>query len=135
MIQQFNQFNQFTKAIDDRILDYINLNDNELTRHIYGMQEELWNSYRETSGTSAGFHGISEYIVFSACKNYIENLNKPEKFKSLPINDALRSFELEKNDNILSIYHSSSLKHFPKEARKQLFRDNIKFRAPVVILK
>jgi|WetSurSiteA1Bulk_404760.scaffolds.fasta_scaffold206852_2 hypothetical protein len=40
-----HQFNQFIKAIDNRILDYINLNDNELTRHIFSLQEELWNNY------------------------------------------------------------------------------------------
>jgi hypothetical protein len=131
-----HQFNQFIEAIDDRILDYINLNDNELTRHIFGMQVELGNNYREINGTSAGFHGISEYIVFSACKNFIENLNKPKKFNPIKINRDLRFFELEKNDKTLSIYRSASMRHFADEAKGQLFRDNTKFRAPdIAILK
>ncbi len=107
------QFNQFIKTVDDKITEFINLKDNKLTKHISSIQWELWKNYKGINGTSAGFHGISEYIVFSTFKNFIEDLNKPQKFKSKIINNDLRFFELEKNNKILRIYHDSSLKHFP----------------------
>lgn len=105
------QFNQFIKTVDDKILKVINLKDYKLTKHISSIQWELWKNYKEINGTSAGFHGISEYIVFSTFKNFIEHLNKPQKFKSQIINRDLRFFELEKNNKILRIYRASSLKH------------------------
>jgi len=114
MTEKFiQQFDQFIKIINNKIIEFINLQDNKLTKHISSIQWELWKNYKEINGTSAGFHGISEYIVFSTFKNFIENLNKPKKFKSQIINRDLRFFELEKNNKVLRIYRASSLRHCP----------------------
>ena len=61
--------------------EFINLVDNELTENITKIHDSLWNNYKDLNGTSAGFHGFSEYIVFSTFKNFIESLNAPKKFK------------------------------------------------------
>lgn len=104
------QFIQFIKTVDDEIIEFINLKNNELTKNISGIQWDLWKNYKKINGTSAGFHGISEYIVFSTFKNFIEDLNKPQKFEP-KVNRDLCSFKLEKNNKVLMIYRASSLKH------------------------
>jgi len=107
------QFNQFIEIIDKETMRFINLKDSKLTKHISIIQWELWKNYKKINGTSAGFHGISEYIVFSTFKKFIENLNKPQKFKPKKINRDLCFFELEKTNKIIRVYRASSLKHFP----------------------
>lgn len=107
------QFNQFVKIIDKKVIEFINLKDNELTKHISSIQWRLWKNYKEINGISAGFHGISEYIVFSTFKRFIEDLNEPQRFRVQPINRDLRFFELTKNNKVLRIYRAASLKHFP----------------------
>jgi hypothetical protein len=122
------QFNEFVKAMDTKIKESIGSKD--LTEHISQIYWDLLNNYKEINGTSAGIHGFSEYIVFSAFKNYIEIQNTPQEFK------YLRQFELEKNDKKLIIYRSSSLSHLPNDARTQLFSGDSKLRAPdIAILK
>lgn len=111
------QFDQFIKTVDEEITKSINLKDNKLTKHISSIQWELWKNYKGINGTSAGFHGISEYIVFSTFKNFVEDLNKPQKFKSKIINRDLCFFELEKNNKFLRVYRASSLKHFPIDSK------------------
>lgn len=126
--KNIEQFNQFIESIDDKITEYITLNDNKLTGHISDIQWKLWENYKQIGGTSAGFHGISEYIVFAAFKKFIEILNKPQKFECKKINKDLRFFEVVKDNKRLRIYHSSSLKHFPVNTKLN--------RAPdIVILK
>ncbi len=126
------QFDQFLKTIEDEI----NLKDNELTKQISDIHNGLWNNYKGKNGTSAGFYGIDEYIVFSTFKKFIENLNEPQKFKIQSIDGTkdLRFFKLESNNKCLSIYRASSLKHFPPEAKSQLFKNNSKFRAPDIVI-
>lgn len=129
------KFNQFIKAVDDKIIEFINSNKS-LTKHISSIQLELWKNYKEINGTSHGFHGISEYIVFSTFKKFIELQNSQERFEPININRDLRFFELKNNNKVLKIYRASSLKHFPPKARKQLFKGGAKFRAPdIAILK
>ncbi|RQW78995.1 MAG: hypothetical protein EHM14_10200 [Methanothrix sp.] len=132
-IQKFNEFNQ---SINDKIIEFINLNDNGLTENLLHIHQDLWNNYKNLTGTSAGFHGIDEHIVFLAFKYFIENLNYPQKFESKVLTRDLRSFEMEKNNKKLTIYRSSRLSHFPDDARIQIFKDGIKLRAPdIAILK
>lgn len=126
------QFNQFIESIDRNIIESINSNDNKLTSNISSIQIDLLNYYKNIAGTAAGFYGISEYIVFSTFKNAIENFNKPLKFEIRPRGD-LCFFELKNHDKILTILHSSSLKHLNES---NLFYDDFKFRAPdITILK
>lgn len=107
------QFDQFIKTIDKEIIKSINSKNNKLTKQISGIHRRLWENYKEINGTSAGLYGISEYIVFSTFKIFIEKLNKPQKFISRKINKDLRYFELKKNNKGLIIYRAASLKHFP----------------------
>jgi len=106
------QFDLFIERIDKQIIKFIKDKDNKLTKHISEIQWRLWKRYKEINGTSAGFHGISEYIVFSTFKKFIEELNKQE-FQAQPINRDLRYFELTRNNNILRIYRSASLRRYP----------------------
>lgn len=105
----------FTKSIDKKTREFINLGDNELTENITKIHDSLWNNYKDLNGTSAGFHGFSEYIIFSTFKNFIESLNVPQKFKPEEINRDLRFFELKMRNKLLRIYRSASLKHYPIE--------------------
>jgi len=114
----FEQFNQFIKTIDERILEFINIKDQKLTEHISGIHKGLWKNYKEINGISTGFHGISEYIVFSTFKNFIQNLNNPQKFIPKMINKDLRYFELEKNDKILKISRASKLEHIGLKSKR-----------------
>ena len=130
------QFNQFIKSIDNEINETIELKDNKLTEHLSVIHDNLWYHYKDLTGTSAGFYGIDEYIVFSAFKYFIEDLNDRKKFVCEKINPCLYSFKLEYNNKKLTIYRSSSLNHLPLGARNQLFRDGLKLRAPdIAILK
>lgn len=104
------QFNNFFDAIDKEILKSIQNNDSELTLKLCEIHQNLWNNYKEENGTSAGFHGISEYIVFSAFKSYIIHLNNGY-FKAIRINKDLKYFKLEKNNKEILIYRSASLTH------------------------
>lgn len=110
------QFNLFIRKVDDEIIKFINLKDNKLTEHISSIHEKLWKQYKEINGTSDGFWGIDEYIVFSTLKNFIENVNSPEKFKNFEINKDLRYFHLKKNNKILMIYRASKLEHIGFES-------------------
>ena len=132
------KFNEFSESINDKIIECINLNDNRLTEHLLHIHQKLWNNYKNLTGTSAGFSGIDEHIVFLAFKYFIENLNDPQKFecKKLRSSRDLCSFEMENNNKNLIMYRSSKLSHFPDEARNLLFKDGIKLRAPdIAILK
>lgn len=141
------QFEQFTESIDERILEFINSNDNKLTKHISSIHRGLWKNYKKINGTSAGFYGISEYIVFSAFKKFIEKENEPQKFSPKEINNNLCRFELENKNKSksLTIYRSSSLTHLHPKAKEKLFKKSFlnkvkdksdKFRAPdVAVLK
>jgi len=105
------QFNRFIESIDATTEFLIRLNDNRLTDHISIINYELWKLYKEINGTSAGTYGISEYIVFSTFKNYIEKLNKPLKFYPKRINKDLYFFELKKKEKVLNLTRSSKLDH------------------------
>lgn len=131
------QSNKFTETVDDEIREeLIKPEDNELTNNISSIHSSLWKNYKVFNGISAGFHGISEYIVFSTFKSFIENLNKPQKFNCQKINEDLRYFEMERNNKFLGIYRASSLGHFPDDAKTQLFMAKSKLRAPdIAILK
>ena len=112
-----NQFNQFTKSIDYRIAKFIKSKDKQLTMNIAILHVEFWGKLKEINGTSAGFSGLSEYIVFSVFKKYIEDLNG-KKFESKPIDKNrkktdLHCFGFKKNKKTLEIYRSSNLKHYP----------------------
>lgn len=105
------KFNQFIEEVDKKIMEFIGLNNKRLTQNISRIQGNLWRNYKEINGTSAGFYGIDEYIVFSTFKNFIEGLNSPQKFEPKEINKDLRFFELKKNNKVLIISRASSLKH------------------------
>jgi hypothetical protein len=50
--------------------------------------------------------------------------------------ESLRSYELKRNKKKLTIFHSSSLSHLPNDAKRQLFTNGSKLRAPdIAILK
>jgi len=132
------QFDEFDVSLKDKIIEYFNRDDQRLTEHLSSIHYDLWNNYRILTGTSAGFHGIDEHIVFLAVKYFVENLNYPRKFESikLKLSNYLRSFEIGDDNKKLIIYRSLRLSHFPAEARKQLFNEGIKLRAPdIAILK
>lgn len=131
------QFNKFIETVDNEIREQlIKPKDNKLTNNISNIHSSLWKNYKVFNGTSAGFHGISEYIVFSTFKNFIENLNKSQKFNFQKINEDLRYFKIERNNKFLGIYRASSLRHFPDDAKTQLFMTKSKLRAPdIAILK
>ena len=132
------QFDEFDVSLKDKIIEYVNLNDNRLTEYLSRIHQDLWNNYKILTGTSAGFHGIDEHIVFLAVKYFIEKQNDPQKFKIKKVESSnyLCSFEIGNDNKKLLIYRSSRLSHFPAEARKQLFIKDIKLRAPdIAILK
>jgi hypothetical protein len=132
------QFDEFDVSLKDKIIKYVNLNDERLTEHLSRIHYDLWNNYRILTGTSAGFHGIDEHIVFLAIKCFIEKQNDLQKFKIKKVESRtyLCSVEIGNNNKKLLIYRSSRLSHFPAEAREQLFIKDIKLRAPdIAILK
>lgn len=133
MAEKFvRQFNKFIESINDAI----NLKDsNRLIENISKIHEDLWWNYKKINGTSAGFYGIDEYIVFAAFKKFIKSLNNNQEFKDEKINKDLHFFKLEKNNKVLSIYRSSSLRHFPKEAKNQLFKNECNHAPDIAILK
>jgi hypothetical protein len=132
------QFDEFDVSLEDKIIEYVNLNDNGLTKNLLLIHQNLWNNYKILTGTSAGFHGIDEHIVFLAVKYFVEKLNYPQKFESIKLEPSsdLRSFEIGNDNKKLIIYRSLRLSHFPAEAKRQLFKEDIKLRAPdIAILK
>lgn len=118
MTKKFIQdFKQFINTIDNLILDFIRLNDNSLTKNISSLQWQLWKYYKVINGNSAGFHGISEYIVFSAFKNFIEENNKPHKFEARKNTKDNCIFKLENKSNSIIISRGSR-KHIGFESKR-----------------
>ena len=106
------KFDEFIKSIDNEILKHLTSKDKKLTEHISSIRENLWRYYKKIIGTSAGFYGIDEYIVFSTFKKFIEALNGQE-FRHPNLTNDLNFFELEKNKKVLSIYAASKLENTP----------------------
>ena len=132
-----HQFKRFIKDVDDEILSGITEPRNRpLTDCLSNISHRLWMSYKDINGTSAGFYGIDEYIVFSSFKSFIEYHNKPLKFQPRILNKDLRFFELNKRNRSLHIYRSAKLSHLPKDSKAQLLKEKAKYRTPdIVILK
>jgi len=127
-----SKFDEFIHYINIAIKKYLQKGDRELTRFLWSIQTELWKNYKIINGTSAGFLGIAEYIVFSAVKNFIELLNKEKRDVSMfvpkEINNDLYYFELANEKNSLKIYRSARLTHIP-------IKININRAPDIVILK
>lgn len=129
-------FNEFIKTTDDEISTLVTSGSTRLTSDILDIHSPLWYNYKAIGGTSAGFYGIDEYILFSAFKCFAESLNAPQKFECRILNRDRRSFELKRDAKSLEIYHAASLKLLPVEAQKSLFINKKKYPAPdLAILK
>ncbi len=132
------QFDNFINTIDKEIPNLFDVSDNRLTEHLSNIHYNLLENYKVKSGTSNGYHGISEYIVLSAFKHFIEAQNEGKELKCTEIDGHKysRCFRLDKKDKSIIIYHDLSLKNIPDGAKSQIFTDATKLRVPdIVILK
>ena len=104
-------FNYFLKEIDSEVQAALRNERNNLTQELARIQWSLWKQYKNYNGTSAGFYGISEYIVFSSVRQFIEHLNQPKVFVRNKLSTDLFSFCIGNKNRSIEIFRSASTKY------------------------
>ena len=104
-------FIYFLKEIDSEVQAALRNERNNLTQELARIQWSLWKQYKNFNGTSAGFYGISEYIVFSSVRLFIEQLNHPKIFARNKLSTDLFSFYIVNKNRSIEIFRSASTKY------------------------